>query len=153
MTAWSVGELAISIEEKKIAKGIRASNQVFATQRKQCRAQIGGPFGAEFEWFARGGVAECQSRRVQRLPGGGPLQRLGRPPRRPGDAPAPAPGIHRVADDGVAHVLEVDPDLVGAPGVELEPEQVGHPEAADDEGVGPRGRPAAVTAIRFRSCG
>ena len=34
MTACSVGELAISIEEKKIAKGVRASNQVFGTYCK-----------------------------------------------------------------------------------------------------------------------
>jgi hypothetical protein len=31
MTAWSAGELAISIEETKIAEGVRADNQFFAT--------------------------------------------------------------------------------------------------------------------------
>ena len=77
MTACSVGELAISIEEQKIAKGVRASNQVFGTECKKCRAEIHGPFGVELERFARGGVAECQSRRMQRLSGGGPLQRFG----------------------------------------------------------------------------
>ena len=52
MTALSVGELAISIEEKKIAKGVWASNQVFATYRKQCSPQIGRPFGVEFKCLA-----------------------------------------------------------------------------------------------------
>jgi len=36
MTACSVEELAISIEETKIAKGVRPSNQVFATRDSQC---------------------------------------------------------------------------------------------------------------------
>ena len=141
MTAWSVGELAISIEEKKIAKGVRASNQVFATQCKQCGTQIGGPFGVEFEGLARGGVAECQSRRVERLPGRGALQRLGRASRGARDAPAPPAPVDRIADDRVSDQLEVDPDLVGAAGVKLQPKQVRHAEAGHDEGVGPR-RPA-----------
>ena len=74
MTAWSVGELAISIEEKKIPKGVRASNQIFASDDMQCTAQIRRPFSLEFEGRASGGMAECQSGRVKRLTGGRALQ-------------------------------------------------------------------------------
>ena len=67
-TAWSVGELAISIEEKKIAKGIRVSNQVFATHDTECIPEIRGPLGPEFEGGSRRRVAECQNRGMERLP-------------------------------------------------------------------------------------
>ena len=137
MTALSVGESAISIEEKKIAKGVGASNQLFATHCKKCRPQIRRPFGVEFKWFARRGMAECQSRRVQCLTGSRPLHRLGGLSSHARDAPAPPARVYRIAHQGVADVLEVDPDLVGPPGVELEPEQVGDTEATHDEGVGP----------------
>src|SRR6476646_3238911 len=136
MTAWSVGELAISIEEKKIAKGVRASNQVFGTYGNECSPEIGRPFGMEFKWRAGRGMAECQSGRVQCLTGGRPLQRLGGLPSRAGDAAAAAPGVDRIAHDRVADMLQVDPDLVGPAGVKLEPEQVGDAEPARDERVG-----------------
>src|SRR5205085_12644520 len=105
MTAWSVGELAISIEENKIAKGIGTSNQIFATRRGQRGAQIRRPFRAEFHRLARPGVAECQSSRVQRLPRRSPLECLGHAPGRAGDPSTPAPAVYRVAHDGVADVL------------------------------------------------
>src|SRR4051794_31552061 len=73
MTAWSVGESGMSIEENKIAKGVRASNQLFATQCKKCGTEIRGPVGPEFESFTRGGMAECQSRRMEGLPRRDPL--------------------------------------------------------------------------------
>ena len=76
MTACSVGELAISIEEQKIAKGVGASNQVFATQRKQCR-RADRP-------AIRSGIRAARPRR-----GGG----MPEPPRAApaGGWPAPAP--------------------------------------------------------------
>jgi 5-formaminoimidazole-4-carboxamide-1-beta-D-ribofuranosyl 5'-monophosphate synthetase len=50
MTAWSAGELAISIKEPKIAEGFRAGNQFFATRDAQCTPEILGPFGMELKW-------------------------------------------------------------------------------------------------------
>ena len=86
-------------------------------------------------------MAECQSGRVKRLTGGRALQRLRLPARRAGD-PATAPaGVDRVADHRMAGMLEVDPDLMGPAGVELQPQEIHRPEAGGDKGVGPR-RPA-----------
>ena len=81
-------------------------------------------------------MAECQSRRVERLPGSGPLERLRRAAggaRDPAAAPAP---VDRIAHDRMPDQLEVHADLVGASRVQLQPEQVRDPEAADHEGVG-----------------
>src|SRR5690349_1209364 len=137
MTAWSVGESAISIEEKKIAKGVRASNQVFATHCNKCRPQIGRPFGVEFKWYAGRGMAECQSRRVQCLTRGRSLQRLGGLSSHARNAPATPTGVNGVAHHRVANVLEMDPNLVGPPGMQLQPEQLGNLVPADHDGVGP----------------
>ena len=40
------------------------------------------------------------------------------------DPPAAAGAVHRIADDRVADVRQVDADLVGTASVQLEPEQV-----------------------------
>ena len=50
--------------------------------------------------------------------------------RRPEIRRLPPPAVDRIAHDGMPDVLEVDPDLVGAAGVQLEPEQVRHAEPA-----------------------
>src|SRR4051794_12183519 len=141
MTAWGVGELAISIEEKKIPKGVRASNQIFASYDMQCTAQIGGPFSLEFEGRAGGGVAECQSGRVKRLTRRRSLQRLSFPARRSGHPAAPAAGVDRVANHRVAGMLEMHPDLMGPAGVELQPKEINRGEPGRHVGVG-SGRPA-----------
>ena len=141
MTAWSAGELAISIKETKIAKGVSTSNEFLATRYNQCIPEIGGPLGMELKWCSAHRMAECQSRRVQGLPRSGPLQLLGQASGGSRDSAAPPPPVHRIPDHRVPNVLQVNPDLVGSAGVELEPEQVGNLEAGHDEGVGP-GRPA-----------
>jgi len=77
------------------------------------------------------------------LAGGGPLQRLRPPPGDPGDPPAATPGVDRVTHNRVPHVLQMDPDLVGPAGVQLQPEQVHHLESGHHRGVS-----AGLTAFR-----
>src|SRR3954469_21881176 len=124
MTAWSAGELAISIEETKIAKGVWTGNQFFATRCNKCRPQIVGPFGGELKWCSAHRMAECQSSGVQGLPRGGALNQLSQPPGGPRDPPASASAIHRIAQHGVPDMLQMDSDLVGSSGVQLELEQI-----------------------------
>ena len=131
----------MSIEETKIAKGIWASNQFLASHDKQCRPQIVRPLGVELKWCSAHRMAECQSGGVKGLTRSNPLERLGEPPGASRD-PAAAPAtIRRVTNYGVAYVLQMDPDLVGSSGMQLEPEQVDHFESGHDSGIGPRRPP------------
>jgi hypothetical protein len=84
-------------------------------------------------------MAECQSRRVEGLTGSGLFQQTGVPPLDAGDPPAAATGVYRVPHYRVPHVFQVDPDLVGAAGMELQAEQIHHVESGDYEGIGPGG--------------
>ncbi len=57
----------------------------------------------------------------------------------PGDPPAAPAGIDRVADDRVTEVFQVNPNLVGATGVQLEAEEVHHLEPCHHRGIGSGG--------------
>jgi hypothetical protein len=87
-------------------------------------------------------MAECQSGGVEGLSRGRPVDELGGPPLHPGDPPAAPAGIDRITHHGVSHVLQVNPDLMGSPGMQLEPEEIDHIESGDDEGIGPGGAAA-----------
>jgi hypothetical protein len=69
-------------------------------------------------------MAECQSSSVERLTRRRPLQQLGRFSGRAGDPPAAAAGVDRITHNRVADVLQVNPDLMSAAGMELQPEQL-----------------------------
>src|SRR3954469_4392174 len=142
MTAWSAGELAISIEETKIAQGVWAGNQFFATRCNKCRAEIIGPFRGKLKWCSAHRMAECQSSRVKSLPGCRALHQLSPAPGGSRDSAASATAIHWVAQNRVPNMLQVDPDLVGTSGVQLEPEQVNYVEAGDHAGIRPSRPPA-----------
>ena len=58
---------------------------------------------------------------MESLTRGRRFEQHGGPPTRTGNPAAAAAGIYRVAYDGVTDVLQVDPDLVGTAGMELEP--------------------------------
>ena len=68
---------------------------------------------------------------MERLPGRGALDQLGGAPLDAGDPSAPASPVHRIPDHGVAYVLQVHSDLMGAAGVELQPKQLDHIEAGN----------------------
>jgi hypothetical protein len=136
MTACNVEGLAISIEEKKIAKGVGASNQVFVTRYNQCITQIGRPLRSKFEQRPRRRVAECQNRGVKSLPRRGPLKVLGLPTKGAGDPPASPPGVYRISDDGMSDVLQMHPNLMGTTAVQIETKQIRDAESSDHPGVG-----------------
>ncbi|HKP50484.1 MAG TPA: hypothetical protein VJU17_10745, partial [Gemmatimonadales bacterium] len=69
-------------------------------------------------------MAECQSSGVESLPGSYSLQQIGASALDPGDPAAAAASVHRVSHYRVSHVLQVDPDLVGPAGVQLQAEQI-----------------------------
>jgi len=71
------------------------------------------------------------------LPGSGALEHFGTPSSRTGDPPASSAGVRRVADQRVSDMLQVDPDLVGSPGMQLDPEQIRYLEPSDHGGIGP----------------
>jgi len=81
-------------------------------------------------------MAECQSSRVEGLTGRGLRDALRCPPLSAGDPPTPSATVHRIPHDRVAHVLQMEPDLVGAPGLELQPKQVDHVKPSHYPGIG-----------------
>jgi len=83
-------------------------------------------------------MAECQSRGMQGLPRSYALDPLGFPTGWSRNPAAAASRIHRIAYDRVAHMLQMNPDLMGAPGMELEAEKVHHAKPGDHGGIGPR---------------
>jgi len=84
-------------------------------------------------------MAECQSGRVQRLPGSDSVEELSMAALRAGNPTAAASVVNRIADHRVPHVLQMHPDLMGSAGVQLQPEQVDHIEAGRHKGIGPGG--------------
>ena len=62
-------------------------------------------------------MAECQSGRMQRLPGCCSLDQRCQPATCPGDTPAAATGVYRVPHYRMSQMLQVHPDLVGPAGV------------------------------------
>ena len=84
-------------------------------------------------------MAECQSGRVQRLPGSAAAEEFSITALRTGNPTAPASAVDRIADHRVTHMLQVNSDLMGSAGVQLQPKQIDHIEAGYDESVGPGG--------------
>jgi hypothetical protein len=82
-------------------------------------------------------MAECQSRGMEGLSGSRPLEELGRSALGPRDPPAAASAIDRITDHRVSHVLQVNPNLVGTPGVQLQPEKIDDVEPGSHKGIGP----------------
>ena len=83
-------------------------------------------------------MAECQSRGMEGLPRGDALDSLSFPTGWSGNPAAATPRIHRIAHNRVAHMLQMNPDLMGAPGMELEAEKVHDAKSCDNAGIGPR---------------
>jgi hypothetical protein len=83
-------------------------------------------------------MAECQSRGMEGLPRGYALDSLGFPTGWSGNPAAAASRIHRITNDGVTHMFQMNPDLMGAPGMELEAEKVHDAKSGDHAGIGPR---------------
>ena len=77
------------------------------------------------------------------LAGRSSLQQLGPPSGSPGDPPAASARVDGVTHNRVPQVLEVHPDLMGPPGVQLQPEQVYDVEPRHHRSVG-----AGLTALR-----
>jgi hypothetical protein len=67
----------MSIEEKKIGKGVGAGNEAFAGGDGERRPKIWGPLGSELERGSRQGMAKRKPGGVERLPAGSPLERVG----------------------------------------------------------------------------
>lgn len=108
----------------------------------------------ELKWCSAHRMAECQSRGMEGLARGGSFQQLRPAPGRAGDAAAPPAGVDRIAHDRVADVLEVDSDLMGPAGVQLQAQQVHHIEPGDHGGIGAGGpaprrnaHPLAVASV------
>jgi len=87
-------------------------------------------------------MAECQSGRVQRLPGSDSVEELSMAALRAGNPAAAASVVNRIADQRMPHMLQMDPDLMGSAGVQFQPEQIDHIEAGRHESVGPGGAAA-----------
>jgi hypothetical protein len=131
----------MSIEEQKIRKGVRPGNEGFPGGDAERRSKIGGPLRSEFERDAGHGVAKRKPGSVERLPAGRPLQRVRRSPSRPRDATASSASVDGIAHHGVSGVLEMDPDLMGATGMELEAEEINGGKPGDHVRVGARRPP------------
>ena len=87
---------------------------------------------------------------------GHPVQHLGRAPASSRDPAAASTPIHRVPYHGVPNVLQMNPDLVGSAGMQLQPEQVYHIEAGNDARLGPghptEGRDAHALPVLGMPC-
>jgi len=87
-------------------------------------------------------MAECQSGRVQCLPGSGSVEELSLAALRAGNSTAPASAVNRIADHRVSHMLQMHSDLMSSAGVQLQPQQIDHIEAGRHESVGTGGAAA-----------
>jgi hypothetical protein len=76
---------------------------------------------------------------MQRLARGRLLQQHGGFSGRAGDPAAATPGIYRIADHRVPHVLQVHPNLVGTACVQLQPQKIDYREACHHAGIGAGG--------------
>jgi hypothetical protein len=73
-------------------------------------------------------MAECQSGGVKGLSRGGTLQQFRLPPLTARDPATSSSSVHRISNDRVAQVGQMDPDLMGSTGMQLEPEELGNIE-------------------------
>lgn len=83
-------------------------------------------------------MAECQSRRVERLAWRRLRDPVGGPAVGAGDAAAASAGVDGVAHHRVSHVLQMHPDLVGPAALQLEPKQFDDLEPGYDASLGLR---------------
>ena len=86
-------------------------------------------------------MAECQSSRVECLTGCQPLDFLSGASSCAGDPPTSPTGVHRIPHDRMTDVLEMDSNLVGAPAVEVQTQQIRHLEASNHTRIGACGTP------------
>src|SRR5262249_28029049 len=93
-------------------------------RRLQERPEVGGPGGYDPEGRSAHRVAERQKGGMEGLPGGQLVQRPGLRPPGPGNPLPPPARIDRIPHDRVTDRLQVNPDLVCPPGVQLEPEEI-----------------------------
>ena len=93
----------------------------------------------KLKWCSAHRMAECQSGSVEGLSWRSPSDEVGSTTVRTGDPAAPTTAIYRVAHDWVAHMLQVNPDLVGSAGVQLQAQQVDALESRHHRRLGPGG--------------
>jgi hypothetical protein len=82
-------------------------------------------------------MAECQSRGVEGLARGGTLQQLRLPPLRARDPTTSSSPIDWIPDDRVAQMSQMDPDLMGSTGMQLEPKELGNIKPGHERGIRP----------------
>jgi hypothetical protein len=82
-------------------------------------------------------MAECQSSGVEGLTRCGRGDPVGGTPIRARDPPASPAAIHRVPHDGVTHVLQMKPNLMGSAGVQLQAQQLDRIKTGNHPGIGP----------------
>src|SRR6266705_2534772 len=144
----------IRCEEAKILQGVALSKQTRIGGRfSQRRKQIRRPLRPQSNTLASDRMGERQQRRVQQLPGGECLESLGRVAFRGRDPPAAPEGVLPVPHDRVTDMGEVHPDLVGAAGSQLDPQQVGLREARDHGGARHRVPPTGEHGHAFAVLG
>ena len=144
------------LKKSKIAKTSSGATDTESPRNasSSARTQIGRPFCSGIR-SRRASVIGC----LNASDGG--MERLSRGPRRVRCASAisradpeirrlPPAAVDRISDHGMADMREVDPDLVGPPGVQFETEQVATrvepgdaPGSRSGRGGPPRGRPSA----------
>src|SRR5947207_7786883 len=126
----------IRCEEPKILQGVALSKQSGVSCRAGQRGgEIGGPFRAQGDADTADRVVEREAGGVQQLARRERFELLRRPPLRRRDPPAAAQRVLRVAYHRVTDMRQVHADLMGAPGAEREPQQVGLREARTDRRV------------------
>ena len=133
----AVGELAISIKETKIAEGLGLGNNFLATRDSKCSPEVRRPLALERKAFSLMGWRNARHAACRACRGVASSRASASRTARAGDPPRAPAGIHRIAHNGMADVLQMDPDLVGAAGMQLQPEELGHDEPGNDRCVGP----------------
>jgi len=129
-------------KETKIPKRRRRSNASLIPRCEgEKRCQIGRPLRPEIQLGTRDRVAELKPGGMQRLPWRKSLKRFGGSSLSASHTPTSPGSIDGIAYDGVAHMGEVHPDLMGATGVKRQSEQINKREASNDLGIG-SGEPA-----------
>src|SRR5437763_1331106 len=133
----------IRSEEAKILQGVALSTQSRAVGRLSGgRHHLARPFRAQDEPRARHRMGQREQGRVQQLPRRERLEALRRLTRRGRHAAAAAERVLAVAHHRMSHMRQMDPDLVSAPGAELDARQVGVGEARHHAQVGEGVAPA-----------
>ena len=82
-------------------------------------------------------MAECQSRGVQCLSRSGQFDVVRFPALDAGNPSAPASPVDRIPDHRMSHVLQMHPDLVGPPSVQLQAKEIDNAKPRDYKCIGP----------------